>query len=117
VLKHGISTQFSNENTYVKILSVNAPSVGIRSERLTAVEQELLFAIHELTIENGMPPQIADLEHRLGKSKTAIYKPANRLRVKGWLRKSAKHERGGHFIFARSIESNGLRIPVIGECR
>lgn len=85
---------------------------------LTEVQQTVLFAIHELTIENGYAPRLMEVANRISRSKTATVESIDRLKRNGWLRKTPRNEQG-LIMVRKSIESHTpsgtLRIPVIGE--
>ena len=86
-----------------------------RYDRLTQTQQNMLFAIYEFKATKGINPKIEDLMNELGLSKCAVYETIKRLQRDGWLVHTA-YKTAGKIGFARSIKSNGLQIPIIGEC-
>ncbi len=80
-------------------------------QNLTLIEQETLFAIHQLHTKYGYMPTQRELARSLNLSLCAIEKRIANLKAKCYLTSIAG---GRNLKFGKSVEFEGKQIPVLG---
>ena len=82
-------------------------------QNLTLIEQEALFAIHQLHTKYGYMPTQRELARSLNLSVCAIEGRIANLKAKGYLT-TINGCRNRNLKFGKSIEFEGKQIPVLG---
>lgn len=82
--------------------------------KLTPIQQETLLTIHKFRSENGYMPTFRELADARGTQIYPCQYQVERLIDAGYLNAPDNRPRG--FEFTRTIEYQGLKIPVLGVC-